>query len=162
MISAMAELRRYRYDSNLSEREIRFRVDLVRRRFISFLLAEGFHESLPEGLYAKRTIEDWARDLMDVAKVDDLSHAKALVEMGPDLVESAPPCPNGSMWGLARHYRKYGIRTKVSRRDGRQVLEMWYSFGLSESVDRPITIVWPDGTFVDSVMGSTGNIKGYL
>jgi hypothetical protein len=157
-----AELRRYRYDSNLSERELRLRLDLVRRRFVSFLLSEGFHAKLPSSFYEDRTDEDWARDLMNVAKVDDLSRAKALVDMGPDFEELPQPCPKGSMRGLARHYRKRGVKTKLSRRAGRQVLELWYSFGLSKSLDRPVTVVRPDGTFVDSVTGMTGNIRGYL
>lgn len=157
-----AELKRYRYDSNLSERELRLRLDFIRRKFISFLLTEGFHEKLPPSLYDIRTLDGWDKRLMNMAKVDDLSHAKALVERGPDLVESPPSLPNGSLRGLARHFRLFGIKTKESRRDDSEVLELWYSFGLPDHVDKPVTVVWPDGTFTDSITGKTGNIKEYL
>lgn len=156
------ELKRYRYDSNLSERELRLRLDFIRRKFISFLLTEGFHEKLPPSLYDIRTLDGWEKRLMNMAKVDDLSHAKALVERGPDLVELPPSLPNGALRGLARHFRLFGIKTKESRRDGREVLELWYSFGLPDHVDKPVTVVWPDGTFTDSITGKTGNIKEYL
>jgi len=158
----VAELRRYRYDSNLSERDLRNHLDLVRRRFISFLLCEGFHQRLPASFYARRTVKEWEQDFMNIAKVDDLSRAKALLEMGPDLIEPALVSSDESLRGLANHFQELGIKSKMSRRDGRKVLELLHSFCLVENSNRTVTVVWPDGRFVDMVTGKTGNIKGYL
>jgi hypothetical protein len=158
----VAELKRYRYDSNLSERDLRNHLDLVRRRFISFLLCEGFHERLPDSFYVKRTVKEREQDFMNIAKVDDLSRAKSLLEMGPDFIEPALVSSDESLRGLANHFQGFGIKSKMSRRDGRKVLELWHSFCLVENSNRTITIVWPDGRFVDMVTGKTGNIKGYL